>query len=122
MNIPPKADTVIVFTSILALVLVDYVRRNSIHLVSIEGCGDALLIAVLSTVGFVIGCAVCRFLARRFLNNTNLGHVRAFSNATFCVLLMSAIFVLIPPTYTTRARIWIPTSPDPGPDTPSHQQ
>jgi hypothetical protein len=66
----------------------------------------------------VIGCAVCRFLARRFLNNTNFGHVRAFSNATFCALLLSAIVLLIPPTYTTRARLWIPTSPDPAQDTP----
>jgi hypothetical protein len=62
MNIPPTADTVIVFTSILAGVLVDDFRSNGIRL-SIEWGGDALLIAVLVTIGYVLWCAVCRCLA-----------------------------------------------------------
>jgi hypothetical protein len=104
---------------ILALGRVEYSRSTGLHFAPVEWLVDSVVIAVLLTSFSVIWCAFCRWLARCLRKDAVSGNVRAVSNAIFFAFLMGAIFLLVPPTYTTRGRILIQTSPDPVPDTRS---
>jgi hypothetical protein len=112
MNIPQKADKWIFFVCTFALGRVEYSRSTGLHFAPVEWLVDSVVIAVLLTLVYVIWCAFCRWLARRLRRPSISENVRTVSNAMFFALLMGALFLLVPPTYTTRARILIPTSAD----------
>jgi hypothetical protein len=119
MNIPPKADTVIVFVSILVMGRLDYSRDGGFRLAPAGWWLDAMLIAVLLTFLYVLWSALCRALGRRIRNLPRGFTARTVCNAIFGVFVVITFFWLLTPIYTTHARLWIPTSPDPVHDTPS---
>jgi hypothetical protein len=122
MNIPPKSDKWIAFLLIVGLGGLGYSQDTGFRLAPAGWLLDAVPIAVLLTLLYVIWSALCRALANRIRTSAHGMTACAVSNAIFGVFVVLTFFWLYTPVYTTRARIWIPTFPDPVPDTPSHQQ
>jgi hypothetical protein len=103
MNIPPKADKWTVFGCTLALGVMSYARSTGLPFEPIECVVTSLLVAAFFTVGYVIWCAFCRWLARRFRGHAISRNVRAVSNATFVALMRGMIFLPVPKS-TSRFR------------------
>jgi hypothetical protein len=121
LSIPPKADKWIAFVLIVGLGRLDYSRDGGFRMAPAGWLFDAVLIAVLLTILYVLWSALCQAVTRHIRKPPRGFTARTGSNAIFGVFVVITFFWLYTPIYTTRARIWISASPDdPAQDTASH--
>jgi hypothetical protein len=122
MKIPPKADKWIVFVGMFGVAVADYPRGPGLPFEPIMGCVLTVSFAMLFMVAYITWSAVFGWVARRFLNAVNVGHIRVFANGLFFLGILLAIFL---PGHTGTVTVRIPAHSEsavhPAQDTSSHQ-
>jgi hypothetical protein len=114
MKIPSQYNKWIVFGLSFVLSRIHYVPRHSVyfdplHRPPTDRWLDSVVIATLITISYVIWSAMGRWLSHRALRSWISQNVRALTNATFFVLIVVAICLPWPPSYTATGRVLIPS-------------
>jgi hypothetical protein len=101
MSIPQKVDKWIVFSVTFLFGTVYYPTGTGIPFEPLIWLVTSLLSGALFTTSYLVWCALCRWLTRRYSRNSVLMGPRIVANATYAVLI--AVLVLWPHKTITEA-------------------